>query len=187
MIWFTSDLHLFHNKEFIYSDRGYGNIDDHNAAVVANINSLVKPEDDLYILGDLFLNSTDDGINLLKKLNGIKHIILGNHDTDTKVTLLEHNRQECKIGELVFATRIKYKKYYFYLSHYPTITHDFDSTDILTKCVINLYGHTHQKEKFYNNNPCMYNVGLDAQEMYPVSIDKIIEDITEKAKEYIHD
>ena len=49
--------------------------------------------------------------------------------------------------------------------------------------MINLYGHTHQKENFFNDNPYMYHVGLDAHNMYPVSIEQIIKDIEKKVRE----
>ena len=67
------------------------------------------------------------------------------------------------------------KKYRFYLSHYPTYTANYD--DDKSHPLINLYGHTHQKEKFFNNNPYMYNVALDAHNCTPISIDDIIKDI----------
>ena len=49
--------------------------------------------------------------------------------------------------------------------------------------LINLHGHTHYQNKFYNDNPYMYNVGVDSQDGYPVSIDKIKADIKEKLNE----
>ena len=68
----------------------------------------------------------------------------------------------------------------FYLSHYPTITDNFD--DNKRNHVINLYGHTHQSTNFYQNNPYMYHVGLDSHNLYPVSIEQIIEDINKQVK-----
>ena len=53
MIWFTSDLHLFHNRDFVYKNRGFENVEEMNAAVEANWNALVDAEDEIYILGDL--------------------------------------------------------------------------------------------------------------------------------------
>ena len=53
----------------------------------------------------------------------------------------------------------------------------------LKDCLINLYGHTHQTTKFYNEMPFMYNVGLDCHQNKPISIDEIISDCEEKVKE----
>lgn len=183
MIWLTSDLHLLHNKDFLYKPRGFDNILDHNKAIIENFNSVVKDDDDLYILGDVFLNSKEEGIELLKQIPGIKHIIIGNHDTDARLELFEKHRQECKICEVVFGTRLKYKKFHFLLSHYPTITSNLDDGKKVYETVINLYGHTHQQTNFYNNNFFMYHVGLDSHNMMPISLDTIIEEVKEKYKE----
>ena len=53
----------------------------------------------------------------------------------------------------------------------------------MKKRILNLFGHTHSKEKFYQDNPTMYNVALDAHNNTPVSIDQIIEDIKAKRDE----
>ena len=37
--WITSDLHLNHNKDFLYKKRGFDNIEQHNETVLNNINN----------------------------------------------------------------------------------------------------------------------------------------------------
>lgn len=180
MIFFTSDLHFCHDKDFVWKDRGFDSVEEMNAAIVENWNKTVYPDDDVFILGDIVLNDTYEGVRLLKQLNGWKHIIRGNHDTDSKISLIQ---EECGINDISFAMEIKYKKALFWLSHYPTITANYDDELPWAKHLVNLFGHTHQKEKFYNNNPYMYNVGMDAHNCTPVSIDEIIEDIKKKKEE----
>ena len=70
MIYFSSDLHFNHNKEFLYKPRGFDSVDAMNITIVNNWNSIVTDEDDVYILGDLMLGDNELGISLLKKLNG---------------------------------------------------------------------------------------------------------------------
>lgn len=53
--------------------------------------------------------------------------------------------------------------------------------------LINLYGHTHQKEHFYNEHPYMYCVCLDAHDMKPVLMEDIIEEIKKKRSAYRDD
>lgn len=50
-IWVTSDLHIGHNREFIYKTRGFNNIEEHDKKLVINWNELVDPADVVYILG----------------------------------------------------------------------------------------------------------------------------------------
>lgn len=54
-IWVTSDLHIGHNREFIYKTRGFNNIEEHDKKLVINWNELVDPADVVYILGDVML------------------------------------------------------------------------------------------------------------------------------------
>jgi calcineurin-like phosphoesterase family protein len=58
MVWFTSDLHLGHNKEFIWRDRGFNSSNDHIFGVIDSINLNVEDDDILFILGDFCLNSS---------------------------------------------------------------------------------------------------------------------------------
>lgn len=174
MIYFSSDLHFNHNKDFLYKPRGFDSIDAMNMAVVSNWNSVITNEDDVYILGDLMLGDNEAGISLLKMLNGKLHIILGNHDTESRIELYKTLKN---VIEICYAIQLKYKKAYFFLCHYPVITANFDDQLPWAKHLINLFGHTHQQYTFYNDNLYMYNVGLDAHNCYPVSIEQIIEDI----------
>ena len=73
-------------------------------------------------------------------------------------------------------------KFWFWLCHYPTFTAQEDGKHV-DRHIINLFGHTHQTEKFYNNNPYMYCVGLDAHNNRPVELQEIIEDIKKKKEE----
>ena len=84
-IWLASDPHLGHNKDFMFGPRGFESIEEHNKAIVENWNSVVYPDDEVYVLGDLTLGDVEEGMRLIAKLNGHLHIIRGNHDTDTKV------------------------------------------------------------------------------------------------------
>lgn len=174
MIYFTSDLHFCHNKDFVWRARGFNSIDEMNAAIIDRWNQTIQPEDVVYVLGDLMLSNVEEGMELFAQLNGHIHIIRGNHDTDTKV---DRYVNLPNVETIEHATVIKYGKALFYLSHYPTITANYDDDKPWAKHTVNLFGHTHQEQPFYQGNPYMYNVGMDAHDCTPISIDKIIEDI----------
>lgn len=178
MIYFTSDLHFCHDRQFIYGPRGFNSIKEHDETIVKNWNSIVQSDDTVYILGDLMLNNNEKGIEYLRQLNGFKFFIRGNHDTDNRKQLYQDNGI-LSIGD---AHYMKYNGYHFYLSHYPTLTGNLEK-ESLKQMTLNLFGHTHQKDKFYEDRPYMYCVGLDAHNCFPVSIDTIIEDMKEKANE----
>lgn len=174
MIWITSDLHLNHDRPFIYQARGFDSVYDMNDTIIRNWNSVVSPDDDVYVLGDLMLNN-NDAIKIIKNLKGNIHIILGNHDTDERVRLYN----SCwNVVEICYATVIKYNGYHFYLSHYPTICSNHDDDKPLRKRMINLCGHTHTTDRFIDmDKGLIYHVELDAHDMKLVSIDEIIKDL----------
>lgn len=170
MIYFTSDTHFCHNKPFLYEPRGFKSIEEHDETIVKNWNSIIKPEDEVYHLGDVMLINNEKGIEYLKSLNGKIHLILGNHCTDTRIELYE----SCpNIVEIVHAAQIKYKKNYFFLCHYPTCVGNFDDN----KKIWCLCGHSHTKDKFVDMDKKSYHVELDCQNNFPIEITNIIKDI----------
>ena len=50
--------------------------------LIDNWNASVKQHDTVYILGDLFFRSKVTADVMLKRLNGKKNLIIGNHDKD---------------------------------------------------------------------------------------------------------
>lgn len=84
-IFYTSDLHFGHKNILQYENRPFEDVFDMERKLIDKWNSKVKASDDVYVLGDFaFPNSrySIDHINdIVKKLNGKKHLILGNHDT----------------------------------------------------------------------------------------------------------
>ena len=181
MIWFTSDWHIGHNKDFLYGKRGFCSIEEHDTQVIKNCNELVKWDDELWILGDLALSGNWHEWDRVYKSIDCRnvHFIIGNHDTNSRIdTYVDEYGFELH----GYADTMRYsKKKKLYISHYPTFTDNFD--DEIRSHVINLYGHTHQTTNFFNNNPYMYHVGLDSHHLCPVSIEEILADIDKKIKE----
>lgn len=176
-IYFTSDLHFCHKKDFIYKARGFNSIEEHDEELIKRFNSIVTPEDDLWILGDLMLGDNDEGIKKIKQLNGNLHIIYGNHDTNARILRYAEELDNAEIHG--FATTFKYKKKQFMLSHYPTITSNIDEDGAPIKVkVINLCGHSHTKNRFKDmDKGLIYHVEIDCHNNFPISLDEILFDI----------
>ncbi len=179
-IFVTSDMHFGHDKEVLYKSRSFESIQEHDEAVIERWNAVVDKNDDVYILGDLFLYDKDHGKSCIERLNGKLHVMLGNHDTSVRKQM--YVEEIDSIVEVQYATVIKYRKCHFYLSHYPTMTANSDA-DTIHNSLIDLYGHTHQKDKFFHDFPFMYHVGLDAHNCTPVLLDDVIEDVKVKIEE----
>ena len=180
MIFLTSDLHLGHDKDFVVQARGFETVEEMNAEIIRRWNERVYPDDDVYVLGDLTLGDVEEGIRLIAKLNGYLHIMRGNHDTDKKV---ERYLELPNVVSVQYADVLKYGKAVFWMGHYPTITANYDDDKPWAKHIVCLFGHTHQEQPFYNDNPYMYNVGMDAHNCIPITIDEIVADIRKKKEE----
>ena len=83
-IFVSSDLHFGHDREFLWGPRGFRSSIEHDEAIIANWNSVVEPEDIVYVLGDLMLGDNEYGKSCVERLNGTIRLIRGNHDTDRR-------------------------------------------------------------------------------------------------------
>lgn len=184
-IFVTSDLHFNHDREFVWKVRGYESVYEMNEAIVERFNSIVQPDDDVYILGDLCLGGGGpavlaDNKALIERLNGRLHIIRGNHDTEPRVIMYATCANVVDI--IKWADMLHYKGYHFYLSHFPTLTGNLEK-ESLKQCTCNLFGHTHQTTNFHLDMPFMYHVGVDSHNCYPMNLDDIITEMKAKVKE----
>lgn len=105
-VWFTSDTHFGHNKEFIFSKRGYSSISDHDSDLVSQWNSVITPNDTVIHCGDFIVGAGRDGDDLgnylLNTLNGNKVFIWGNHQAFLKtlfrrLVLSQFSREDIEV------------------------------------------------------------------------------------------
>lgn len=80
MNYFIADLHLGHKNVLSFDNRPFKSIEDHDKALIENWNNVVEIDDDVYILGDISWYNSTKTIEIMRSLNGNKHLIKGNHD-----------------------------------------------------------------------------------------------------------
>lgn len=78
MRWFTSDWHLKHEK--CAQLRGFADSATHDEALLAQLRLAVKPDDDLYFLGDLTIRDPALVWAMVDTIPGRKIAVVGNHD-----------------------------------------------------------------------------------------------------------
>jgi len=84
--YFISDPHFGHSNILNFKDDndqlvrpGFSCIEDHDTLIIDNINEVVRPQDKLYILGDVAINRRC--LPILDRINTKKRILIrGNHD-----------------------------------------------------------------------------------------------------------
>ena len=172
-VWACSDWHLNHDKEFIWKARGFESVEQMNFAIIERHNFMVRPDEDVYVLGDLMLGSDMTlTTNLMRQMNGKFHIVRGNHDTDRRWEIYQTLANVVETKNSIY---LKHQGYHFYMSHFPSLTGNNDK--FLKQMTLNLFGHTHQKEHFFENNFWMYNVAMDAHDCYPCNLNDIIQEM----------
>lgn len=194
MIYFTSDSHFWHNNVIKYCNRPYETVEQMNEDMVKKWNNVIKPDDEVYHLGDFSLAFRSVEI-YSNRLIGKKYLIPGNHD------VLHNYNKKSRIKE----NRDKWIKSYeqhgwevlpeqitvdfeglgsVNLCHHPYASeYELKNGDKYAKWrpiddgKLLLNGHCHEKWKTSRSpkGTLMINVGVDVHGFYPVSLDKIIE------------
>ena len=126
---FIADLHLGHTNMAL--KRGFATVEEHDEYIIEKYNSVVSKRDVTYILGDVTMEKSAP-YELLDRLNGMKHVVLGNHDRRQDVKkLLEYVES--------VAGMIQYKG--VMLTHCPI--HPMELEYRFNK---NIHGHIHDKQ-----------------------------------------
>lgn len=174
--WFTSDQHYGHKNIIEYSKRPFANVEEMNETLVTNFNSLVKKGDCVYLLGDVLFGTKDFARGILRRLNGNKFLIYGNHDR----TLRENPEltkeffswareySEIKIGEQKLVL-CHYSMRVWNKSHYGSYQ---------------LYGHSHGS-LFDDPKLRSMDVGVDPSNYFPLSFDQVQAHMNKKTWEPI--
>lgn len=191
-VYFTSDTHFNHDRPFIYEARGYKNRYEHNDALIAKINEIVRPQDELFHLGDFCLNiTTSEFESILTKINCQNiYYIWGNHNSCIRrmyeETLTgEYQRNDIEVYPYK-VSKITYLGYYkeiivngqlIVLHHYP-----HQIFNAMQKGAWQLSGHSHYSNpttQLDNPNNKILDVGWDGHAK-PLSFDDIREIMAKK-------
>ena len=180
--YFIADTHFGHEDALAFDDRPFRTIEEHDRVLTEKWNDAVGMDDEVFILGDISWFGATKSIAIVKSLNGIKHLIVGNHDRK-----LLRNRE----FQSLFAEITDYKELVLpegkgiVLSHYPIpcFNHHYYGW-------YHLYGHVHisfewnmmkrvkyEMEALYDK-PChMYNCGamIDYMDYTPRTLEEILE------------
>lgn len=160
-IWFTADHHFCHANIIKYCGRPFRDVHEMDTTMIARWNTLVKPNDLVYHLGDFALASLPVMQEIRKSLNGRIILLKGNHDGSWA---------RCdKIGFDLVARSVSdiMEMCWFDMAHRPDHFSASTHKDGFILC-----GHVHEKWKLKGN---ILNVGVDQWDFYPVHFQQIME------------
>jgi calcineurin-like phosphoesterase family protein len=177
-MWFTSDIHFGHANIIKYCKRPYKNVSEMDEALIKNWNDRVSPKDYIYVIGDFALSKPDYANRILRRLNGEKVLIEGNHDYgclndaefrsqfraihkmfELDVELPGSDKRKTRIVMCHYAMRVWNK------SHHGAI---------------HLYGHSHGSLPDDPRSLSM-DVGVDANNYAPISLEEVAAKMAKKA------
>lgn len=166
MNYFISDLHLGHENIIKLTKRPFATIEEMNEVLINNWNKVVKEEDDVYIIGDLFYKSKDNIEDILSKLKGNKYLILGNHDKEW-IDTIDHKKYFKVVTELLTFDDGQRK---VTLCHYPMVS--FEGR-------FHIHGHIHGNvnDVFWDTLKKMdkvLNASVEINNFKPVTFDELL-------------
>lgn len=186
-IWFISDLHLFHSNMLRggkIAIRPFDTLQEMHERIIEGWNSVVQPHHKIYMQGDLTLirdsrassvarlgNTMADVWAVVKRLNGHKRLLMGNHD---HATVEEYRAMGF---EKVVAYREMDGILFSHVPCHPSQFYRFKG---------NVHGHTHEAKVLsdrYNGHgfdpdPRYINVCVEPRNYIPISLEECVAHFT---------
>ena len=152
-VFFIADTHFDDDNIRRYENRPFENTTQMNEAMIRNWNRIVAPSDIVYFLGDVGADS------YVARLNGIKYLVKGNHDTASN----DHYR-EIGFAE-VYDLPVIYDSYWI-LSHEPLYINR-------NMPYANIFGHVHANPAYRDISSRSYCVSVERISYTPVPLERI--------------
>ena len=152
-VFVIGDTHFGHS--LMARTRPWPTIEEHDRQLVERWNATVRKEDTVYHLGDVAFGGPAN-IAITRSLNGIKHLVMGNHDSYPIDYYLETFRHVhgCAVKHGVLMTHIPVHPGQEYRYHK------------------NVHGHMHEK---CIENPWYFCASADRIEYKPMRLSEILE------------
>lgn len=140
--YYISDLHFGHENSVKYDardgGRSFSSVKERDKLIIENINKVVTPQDNLYLLGDVSYYNPQETAELLQQINcKNRFLLLGNHDRWAK-----DGRCKKLFQGIYDIKQIEDNGEQVVLCHYPIMMYKGQH-----RGVIHLYGHVHNTEE----------------------------------------
>ncbi len=163
-IFFSADLHLGHSNIIRHCNRPFHCHEQMDEKILRNFNSVIRPGDSLYLLGDIAWSDFDVDQRFDRLNTKEVHLVWGNHDQAKK-----YEKQ----------IKFKFRSYkdihnkafgpggtdYVSMCHYPMQTwhrRGYGS--------YHLFGHVHGQLPGIGRS---MDVGVDCTQFYPISLEEV--------------
>ena len=180
--FYTSDQHIGHKNIMKYEPGRLalgGTVDEMNEAMIDRWNSVVSPEDEVFVVGDWAMGKLDDSLALTQLFNGHKILICGNHDRPFHDGAQEARYLDAGFDRVLHgavevheADRLGVTLPLTSMCHFPYESHDdrYEEDHPEDHGELLLHGHVHSAWKFKENQ---INVGCDVWDYYPKTLPEL--------------
>ena len=158
MVYFIADTHFSEENIILYENRPFKNTEEMDSGLASRWNQVVNNNDDVFVLGDF--GSAGNEKAILRKLNGRKFLIKGNHDIETNKYYRDSGFEEVYDYPVII-------KDFWILSHEPL----YVNTNMP---YANLFGHVHNSPIIKTCSSQHYCVSVERINYTPISFDNII-------------
>ncbi|WP_127529500.1 metallophosphoesterase [Paenibacillus kobensis] len=156
-VFFISDHHFGHKHIIDFESRPFANADEMNEVMIEKWNAVVGKKDKVFHLGDFSFLNKEKTTAIVSRLNGYKHLILGNHDRGRSRTWwLDAGFDEVSEHPIIY-------KDFFFLSHEPMYMNKHMP-------YVNVHGHIHS-QKYEGIN--YFNVSVEHWDYTPLTFEQI--------------
>ena len=156
-VFFTSDTHFGDHRVLNLYPRPFASVQAMDSGLIARWNEIVGIDDEVWHLGDFARTAAQAGA-ILPRLNGKKHLVLGNNDPPP----------DPGMGWLSVSSyaEVTVDGIDLVLCHYP-----FRSWNGMSRGSVNLHGHSHGRLKPL---PRQFDVGVDVRNYRPVRLAELL-------------
>lgn len=153
--YITSDLHFEHRniQKFCPKTRSrFSDVDDMRETMIKEWNEIVEPTDTVYILGDVAFCGAEFATQIMRRLNGRKILIEGNHDRK----ILKHKPFRDCFAEIHKYLDFNYNGTKVVMFHFPIA-----EWDQMHRGSVHFHGHLHGSTSGLEKYRCR-DMGFDA-------------------------
>ena len=166
-VYFLADPHFYHRNVIQYCGRPFTTVDEMNQTILRNINTVVMPDDTLYLVGDVVFGhpkrvTLEMTESVIKQIN-CKNLILvpGGHDKEFACKLPHLFKAICPMIDIVvYGQKIT-------LCHYRMASWEKSSSGAW-----HLFGHHHGRFPVDDKTLAM-DVGVDPNGFKPLSFNDV--------------
>lgn len=157
--FFIADMHFGDSDVILYENRPYRDIEEMRELLLLNWNKVVSSDDDVFVVGD-FINfeGTTNPVEILSRLKGKIHLIVGNHDKGHEGFYREN-------GVDVIDYPIIYKDFWI-VSHEPMYISE-------NMPYANIFGHVHNNPMYKTISSRSFCVSVERIKYTPIDFEVI--------------